>query len=150
VALAWPLRRHLSFLWFRFAKYDGAVFRTQELAGGVLNLIGAGRQKSVEDGVDKLRLAIEQREAREQMHQSELRHHAAAAAFESGEIVRAPLGLDLRQLFGGNSLFADLSDHRVEGLQRGLAGNFRLMKNAGSHLGRAVVAEEIVDATVGF
>src|SRR6202030_981238 len=49
-----------------------------------------------------------------------------------------------------DAIFLDFADYGVEGGERGFAGKFWFVQDARNHLRRAVVAEDVVDATVGF
>src|SRR5207249_3281591 len=82
-------------------KDDGPFFVPQIFFGNGQNLLGGDGEKSVHDGIHQLRIVVEQSEACEKMHQPVFRHVPAAAAFERGVIIRAPLHLQMFQLFQG-------------------------------------------------
>jgi len=58
VAVAWPSRRLLFGFRDRFTKHDGTILRLQILARRVLNLFLCDGQESIENIVNKLRVAI--------------------------------------------------------------------------------------------
>jgi len=60
------------------------------------------------------------------MHQAVLRHMPASAAFEGGEIIRAPLYFQLIQFGITNSFLLYCANDFVEGRKSIFAGNLRL------------------------
>ncbi len=84
------------------------------------------------------------------MHQSKFGHVATAAAFESGEIIRAPLYFQLFEFVGADAVFSDFANYGVERFECRVARIFRLVHNACGHLRRAVVTEEVINAAAGI
>ena len=56
---------------------------------GGLDLRGRHGFESIKNGIDPARVAVEQSEARQVVHQAEPRHVRAHATFEIGEVVGA-------------------------------------------------------------
>src|SRR4029077_672497 len=111
--LGWPLSSLLRSSGRR-AEDDGTVFLFEVRARDALHLFFCDGQETVEYRIHELRLAVEQSEAGEQVHQAIFRHVATAAAFQRGEIIRAPLDLELLQFGVGNSLLLDFLDDGIK------------------------------------
>src|SRR5277367_702397 len=86
----WPLCGLLCGGLYGGAEDHGAVRRMQIFFSHRLNFLTLYSEEAVENRVHELRLVVEQCEAGEEVHQTVTRH-AAAAAFQCGEIVGPPL-----------------------------------------------------------
>src|SRR4029077_15267551 len=139
---------HFGLCWH--TEYNRAILRPQIFLRHFLNLFASHGKESIQDGVHELRLVIEQREARQQGHQPLARHVAPPAALKRRVIIRAPFHFQLLQFILADALFLHFPNHSVEFRQRRFAGVFRLVQNPRGHLRGAVLAEDVVDAAIGF
>src|SRR5690242_2001592 len=115
-----------------------------------MHLFGSDCEKTIKNGVHELWLIVKKREASQQMHQTILGHVAATAAFQCRVVIRAPLHLELLQFVGGDSLFLHFVNHLIKGGERRFARVFWFMKDLRSHLGRAVIAKNIIYPAIGL
>src|SRR5579862_1158065 len=138
----------------RLANEDGAAMGDEHFLSDVADLRRSDGEEVVKDGVDALRVAVEESEAGQVMHQAEAGHVGAHAAFEHGVEVGTEFHFELPKLGFGDAFVADAGYDLVESGDGLLGGVFGLVQHAGDHEGWAVVVEEVaggvMDAAADF
>ena len=102
---------------YRPAYQHGAILRHEIFFRGRLHALGRDSKKTIEDRVDAVGIAVEEREAREIVHQAEAWHVRAHAGFEHGVEIGAKLHLHRFELSGFDSLVLQFLDRSIEELQ---------------------------------
>ena len=110
---------------------------------------GGDGEETVEHRVDAFRIAVEECEACEIVHEAETRHVGTHAAFEHRVIIGAKFHFHGVEFLGADSLLLNIFNNGIESGDSGVTGVFGTMKDARDHLRGAIGIEGVV-AAVGF